>query len=122
MLHPVTLTPTTLIVGVGVLLSVVTVWRAGARRARAAADAARSGVRLVSLAGRVLLTSGLLVGVQWVVITHPGNQWVTFAVLALPDLLAAHVLVRTLTVTTVDLRAVDGRSARDRRSRRGGSR
>jgi hypothetical protein len=120
MLHSVTLTPTTVIAGVGALLSVAMMWRAGARRAHAAADAVRSGVRLVSLAGRVLLTACLLVAVQWVVITHPGNQWLTFAVLALPDLLAAHVLVRTLTVTTVDMRAVDGRSPR--RRRRGGAR
>ncbi|HEX5117890.1 MAG TPA: hypothetical protein VFW65_22130 [Pseudonocardiaceae bacterium] len=117
MLHSITLMPTMLIAGVGVLLSVATVWRAGVRRARAAADAARSGGRLVSLAGRVLLTACLLVGVQWVVITHPGNQWLTFAVLVSPDLLAAHVLVRTLTVTTVDVRA-----ARGRRGRRGGLR
>lgn len=109
------LTAQELLAGMGGLAAVVWVWRAGARRARAAADAARSGVRLVSLAGRVLLTAGLLVGVQWVVITRPGSLWVTFGVLALPDLLAAHVLVRSLTVTTVDLRAVGSRSSRGRR-------
>ena len=65
------LTPTQLLAGLGVLLSLFLVWRAGARRARAAADAARSGARLLSLAGRVLFTAGVIVGVQWVVITHP---------------------------------------------------
>ncbi|HEY1571685.1 MAG TPA: hypothetical protein VGG05_10100 [Pseudonocardiaceae bacterium] len=109
------LTAQELLAGMGGLGVLVWVWRAGSRRPRAAADAARSGVRLVSLTGRVLLTAGLLVGVQWVVITHSGNLWVTFAVLAVPDLLAAHVVTRTLTVTTVDLRAVNGRSARGRR-------
>jgi hypothetical protein len=110
------LTAQELLAGMGGLGALVWVCRAGARRARAAADTARSGVRLVSLAGRMLLTAGLLVGVQWVVITHPGNPWVTFAVLALPDLLAAHVLTRSLTVTAVDM------GGPGRRSGRGGAR
>ena len=117
-----TVTPLDVLASAGGLFVLAWVWRAGAHRARAAADAARTSVRLVSLAGRVLLTAGLLVGVQWVVLTHPANPWVTVAVLGLPDLLAAHLLVRTLTVTTVDLRAVDGRSARGRSSGRGGAR
>jgi hypothetical protein len=116
------LTSTTLIVGAGALFMLAWVWRAGARRARATAEAARTSMRLVSLAGRVLVTTGLLVGVQWVVITHPGNLWVTIAVLALPDLLAAHLLTRTLTVMAVDTHAVGGRAAHVRRSRRGGGR
>lgn len=88
--------------GIGVLLSLVLIWRGAARRARAAADAARSGARVVSLAGRVLTTAAVLVAAQWVVITHPGNQWVLLLVLALPDLFAAYVLTRALTVTTLD--------------------
>jgi hypothetical protein len=79
-------------------------------------------VRVVSLAGRVLLTAGLLGGVQWVVLTHPGNPWLTVAVLVVPDLLAAHVLIRALTVTAVDVAAVNGRAGRGRKSRRGGGR
>jgi hypothetical protein len=116
------LTAQELLAGGGGLCALVWVWRAVGRRARAAADAARSGVRLVSLAGRVLLTASLLVGVQWGVITHPGNPWVTLAVLALPDLLAGYVLTRALTVTTVDLRGVGGRAGRGRRDRWGGGR
>jgi hypothetical protein len=116
------LTARELIAVAGGLVVLVWVWRAGARRARAAADAARASVRVVSLAGRVLLTAGLLGGVQWVVLTHPGNPWLTVAVLVVPDLLAAHVLIRALTVTAVDVRAVDGRAGRGHRSRRGGAR
>ena len=56
------------------LIVLFVVWRAGARRARAAAEAARSGARLVSLAGRVLFNAGLIVAVQWVVITHAGSR------------------------------------------------
>lgn len=80
------------------------VWRAGARRARAAANAARSGARLLSLTGRVLFTAGVIVGVQWIVITHPaGNRWLLVAVLGLPALFASSALTRALTVTTVDM-------------------
>ena len=92
-----------LLAALGALLALVLVWRGSARRARRAADAARAGVRVVSLAGRVVVTAGLLVGVQWVVITHPaGNPTVLLVLLGLPDLLAAHVLTRALTVTTVE--------------------
>ncbi|GAA3033706.1 hypothetical protein [Actinokineospora globicatena] len=86
----------------GGLLVLLGVWRAGARRARAAAEATRSGARLVSLVGRVLFNAGLIVAVQWVVITHPGNPWLLLAVLGLPALFAAYALTRALTVTTVD--------------------
>lgn len=95
------LTPVQVLAGVGVLLSLLLVWRSGARRARAAA--ARSGARLLSLFGRVLFTAGLIVGVQWLVITRPdGNPWLLLAALGLPALFASYTLTRALTVTTVD--------------------
>jgi len=98
----ISLTPTQILAGVAVLLIVGWVWRAGVRRAKAAAEAARSGARLLSLAGRVLFTAGLIVGVQWVVITHPGNPWLLLAVLGLPALFSSYALTRALTVTVVD--------------------
>jgi uncharacterized membrane protein YedE/YeeE len=98
----ISLTPTRVVAGVGVLLIVLWVWRASARRARAAADAARSGARLLSLAGRVLFTAGLIVGIQWVVITHPGSPWLLLGVLGLPALFSSYALTRALTVTVVD--------------------
>lgn len=98
----ISLTPTQVLAGVGVLLVFLWVWRASVRGARAAADAARSGARLLSLAGRVLFTAGLIVGVQWVVILHPDNKWLLLAVLGLPALFASHALTRALTMTTVD--------------------
>lgn len=95
------LTPAQVVSGVGALLVFLWVWRAGARRARAAADAARAGARLVSLAGRVLFLAGVIVGVQWLVITHPAaNKWVLLAALGLPALCASYALTRALTVTT----------------------
>jgi hypothetical protein len=97
------LTPEQVAAGVGVLLVLLWVWRTSARRARAAADAARAGARLLSLFGRVVFTTGLIVGVQWIVITHPhASKWLLLAVLGLPALFASHALTRALTVTTMD--------------------
>jgi hypothetical protein len=97
------LTPEQVVAGVGVLLALVWMRRAGARRARAAADAARAGARLLSLFGRVAFTAGLIVGVQWIVITHPhASKWLLLAVLGLPALFSSYALTRALTVTTVD--------------------
>lgn len=97
------LTPMQTLSGIAVLLALLMIWRAGVRRARAAADAARAGARLLSLFGRVLFTAGVIVGVQWLVITHPAvNKWVVLAALGLPALFASYALTRALTVTTMD--------------------
>jgi hypothetical protein len=104
-----TVTPTQILAGVGVLLALFWVWRAGSRRAKAAAEAARSGARLVSLVGRVLFNAGLIVAVQWVMIAHPGSPWLLFAVLGLPALFASYALTRAMTVTTVDTSKRGGR-------------
>lgn len=104
-----TVTPTQILAGVGVLLVLFWVWRAGSRRAKAAAEAARSGARLVSLVGRVLFNAGLIVAVQWVVIAHPGSPWLLFAVLGLPALFASYALTRAMTVTTFDTSKRGGR-------------
>lgn len=103
------LTATQIAAGVGVLLVLFSVWRAGARRAKATAEAARSGARLVSLAGRVLFNAGLIVAGQWVVVAHAGNRWLLLAVLGFPALFAAHALTRALTVTTLDTSKRGGR-------------
>jgi hypothetical protein len=97
------LTPTQITSGAAVLLVLLWMWRAGRRRARHTADAARAGAQVLSLFGRVLFTAGLIVGAQWAVITHPGtNPWVLLAVLGAPALLASHAVTRALTVTTID--------------------
>ena len=98
----VNLTPTQILAGAGVLLALCVVWRFGARMARRAAETARASARAVSLAGRVLLMGTSFVGVQWLVITHPGNPTLLLVVLGVPDLIAAHVLTRALTVTSLD--------------------
>jgi uncharacterized membrane protein len=97
------LTPLEIFAGLGALVAVITVWRLTARTARRAAETARAGARLVSLAGRVGVTAGLILGVQWVVITHPGNTTLLVVVLGAPALLAAYTLTRALTITTSDV-------------------
>jgi hypothetical protein len=105
----VTLTPTQILDGPAVVL-VLWVWCASARRARAVADAARAGARLVSLTGRVLVGASVLAGVQWMALTYPGAPWVVrVAALGLPALFASSTLTRALTVTTVDTRPGDRR-------------
>jgi hypothetical protein len=96
------LTPVEVMAGVGALVVLFTVWRAGARRARAAANAARSGARSVSLAGRVLFNAALIVAAQWVVITHGVSGWLLVVLLGVPALFASYALTRALTITTTD--------------------
>ncbi|GAA4409718.1 hypothetical protein GCM10023148_00390 [Actinokineospora soli] len=97
------------IAGAAVLMVLFMVWRAGARRAKAAAERARSGARFVSLAGRVLFNAALIVAVQWVVIAYAKDRWLLLAVLGLPALFAAYALTKALTVTTVDTSTRRGR-------------
>ncbi|PXY27761.1 hypothetical protein [Prauserella muralis] len=96
------LTPEQVLAAAGALFALVLVWRMGTRRARKAAEVARASARVVSLAGRVVFMAAAFVGVQWLVIANPGNTTLLIVVLALPDLLAAYVLTRTLTVTSMD--------------------
>ena len=94
------------------LLTVTVKARAGARRARAAADIARVGTNAVSLIGRVLTTALVIVGVQWLVITHPSNQTLLGVAFGLPALLASYTLTKALIVTEIRP------SSRDRSDRR----
>lgn len=103
-MNVISVTPTQVLAVVGVLLVLVLVWRAGSRRAKAAANAARTGVRLMSLGGRVVVNAVLIVIVQWVVVTHGGSGWLLFAVLGVPALLSSYTLTKALTVTTYEPR------------------
>ena len=98
-------TPTEMLAALAALLALAWIWRVSARRARAARDVARSGARLLSLTGRVVLGAALLGGVQWMALTYPGAHWsVRVAALAIPALLASYTLTRALTVPTVESR------------------
>lgn len=103
------LTPTQVLAGLAVLLVLLRVWRASARRT----EAVRSSARLLSLSGRVVTGAAALSGVQWLALTYPGAYWLLrVAALVLPALFASYALTKALTVTTVDLS----------RTRRGGRR
>ncbi|WP_424184932.1 hypothetical protein ACOBQX_24025 [Actinokineospora sp. G85] len=109
-MNAITVTPPMLFAGLGVLLGLLMIWRAGKRKAAVAADAARSGARAVSLIGRVLVFGGLITGTQWVVITYAaGNTTLLLAVLGVPALFCAATLVRTLTIVTDRPRRKGGR-------------
>ena len=97
------LTPTQLLAVLGVLVIVVMMWRSGTRRARRAAAAAHAASRVISLAGQVLITMGVIVGVQWLVITYALGSTLFWVVLALPALIAGHALTKALTVTSLDV-------------------
>lgn len=84
------------------LVSVVVKARAGVKRAQAAAEIAQVGTSPVSLVGRVLVTALVIVGVQWLVITHADNVTLRWVVLGFPALVTAYTLTRALTVFEVN--------------------
>jgi hypothetical protein len=96
----VNVSPTQVLAVLGVLVMVVMMWRSGTRRA---AQAAHAASWVVSLAGHVVVTAGVIVGVQWLVITYALGSTLFWVVLALPALIAGHVLTRALTVTSLDV-------------------
>lgn len=97
------LTPTQVLAAVGVVLALVLVWRASSRATKRAAETARSGARLMSLAGRVVTTAALITGVQWIVVLYQGSTTLLLVVLGLPALIAAYTLTRALTVSTSEM-------------------
>jgi len=99
----VNLTPTQVVAVIGVLLAMVMVWRSGTRRGRRAADAAHAVSRVVSLAAHVLITAGVIIGMQWVTITYAPGSTLFWVVLALPALVTGYVLTRTLAVISLDV-------------------
>lgn len=103
------LTPVEILIGVAVLVALVALRRASARAAKRAHDAAQVGTRVMSLASRVLLGAVVIVGVQWIAITHAENRAVLWTVLAVPALLAAYTVTKALTVTVETPRRKGGR-------------
>ncbi|WP_030106451.1 hypothetical protein [Actinoalloteichus caeruleus] len=83
--------------GALVLLVLVLVWRAGARRGRRTA-ANRTETRVVSVTSRVLTNAVLITTAQWLLLTHVANPWGQLATLLLPALITAHTLTRALLV------------------------
>jgi hypothetical protein len=89
--------PMQVVAALGVLLALLMMWRSGSRWGRQAAEATHAASRVASLAGHVLGTAGAIVGVQWVAITYARGTTLFWVVLALPALITAHVLTRSVT-------------------------
>jgi hypothetical protein len=91
------LTPTQVVAALGVLLALLMMWRSGTRRGHRATNAAYGASRVASLAGQLLGTAGVILGVQWVAITYAPGTTLFWVVLAVPALITAHALTRSVT-------------------------
>jgi hypothetical protein len=83
------------------VMSVIVKARSSVKSARAAAEIARVGTSPVSLIGRVVITALVIVGVQWLVITHSDNMLLWWVVLGFPALITAYAVTKALTVTQI---------------------
>jgi hypothetical protein len=90
------LSPPQVVAALGVVLALLMMWRSGARRGRRAANAAHAASRVASLAGHVLGTAAVIVGVQWAVITYALGSTLFWVVIALPALITAHALTKSV--------------------------
>jgi hypothetical protein len=90
------LSPTQVVAVLGVLLALLMMWRSGTRRGRRTAEAGHAASRVASLTGHVLGTAGMIVGVQWVAITYAFGTTLFWVVLALPALITAHTLTKSV--------------------------
>lgn len=90
------LSPTQVVAALGVLLALLMMWRSGARRGRRAGEAVHGASRVASLAGHLLGTAGVIIGVQWVAITYAPGSTLFWVVLALPALITAHAVTRSV--------------------------
>ena len=84
------------------VLSVTAKAKTSVRRARAAAEIARVCTSPVSLVGRVLTAALVIVGAEWLVISHSENVTLRWAVLGFPALVTSYTLVKALTVVQIN--------------------
>jgi hypothetical protein len=97
--------PQQVLLAVLALFGLVAVVRGTRSQAHEAARAVRGGVGALGMAGRTMVTAGLIVAVQWLVITTMGHRGLVFwLVLAVPAVLAAVTVIRALTVTVLTTR------------------
>jgi hypothetical protein len=92
----VNLSPTQVVAVLGVVLALLMMWRSGSRRGRRAAEATHAASRVASLAGHMLGTAGMIMAVQWVTITYAPGTTLFWVSLALPALITAHALTRSV--------------------------
>lgn len=89
--------PTQIVAGLGVGLALLMVFGSGARRGRRAGDGAYGRSRVGALAGYLLATAGVIVGVQWWAITYARGSTLFWVALIVPALITAHALTRSVT-------------------------
>jgi hypothetical protein len=90
------LSPPQVVAALGVVLALLMMWRSGTRRGRRAAHAALAASRVASLAGHVFGTAAVIVGVQWVAITYALGSTLFWVVIALPALITAQALTKSV--------------------------
>jgi hypothetical protein len=84
------------------LFGLVAVVRGTRSQAPRAIRALPGGVGLSGVVGRTVVTAGLIVAAQWLVITYADHRSAVFwLVLAVPAVLAGVMVVRALTVTVL---------------------
>ncbi|MGH3694265.1 MAG: hypothetical protein ACRDRX_09840 [Pseudonocardiaceae bacterium] len=91
------LSPTQVVAVLGVLVALLMIWRSGTRRGRRAADAAYGASRVAALAGHLLGTAGVILGVQWLAITYAAGSTLFWVVLTVPALITAHAFTKSVT-------------------------
>jgi hypothetical protein len=90
------LSPTTYVIGAGVLWVLWLLWR-GRRTARAAREVTRTGGSV----GRAVMLAGLITGVQWAVVTYATSATTVLLTLGIPALFSGFALAQLMPVTTV---------------------
>jgi hypothetical protein len=84
-----------------VVVLVMTVRAWFARRSHGRVELARVGTTTVS-GGRVVVTAGVIVGVEWAVLTYAAtNTALVLVVLGVPALVTAYTVTKAFTVTEV---------------------
>jgi TRAP-type C4-dicarboxylate transport system permease large subunit len=101
------------IVGIAALsmLGLLWLWGAGVKTGRKAEKKIKQVSRTGSVLGWGLLTAGLIVGVQWIVIRNTTDAGTIGAVLGVPALVAGMAIAR-LCVVTIGATGVETRSTR----------
>jgi hypothetical protein len=84
------------------LLGLVAMMRSTRSQAHQTAHIVPGSAGVLGIASRTIVTAGVIVAVQWLVITNADHHDLVFwLVLAVPALLAAVTVIRALTVTVL---------------------
>jgi hypothetical protein len=85
-----------IVLGIGAAVAALWAWVAGARVGRAAEASLQRAARGGGLAGRALMSTGVIVAVQWIVLRVTTDPTVTAAVLLVPAAVTGFTVARAL--------------------------